>query len=320
MNKLQRVFGKPRLFFPVIHAIDHAQVREQVDIAREAKADGVFIINQGGMTGDDVVQLAGELAAEHSGWFVGVNLLGHSLPYALEVLSRVRPMIRGLWRDAADLERWSSRTERWNVPSRPSGDETGRLYFGGVAFKGQAEVPAVRWGIVASDAADAGVDVVTTSGPRTGFPPSTAKVKSMRAALGDHALALASGITINNIRSFLPYADAFLVGTGIEQNFGFLDSVRTAELAAMIHSWQPAVGSAHANLDGKEGQVADLTTPDLLNADREAAAEYLRSWGSTPCSDVADDIRLGRHRYSGPPATEGEVDATLNTPKGHRGR
>ena len=208
MNKLQKVFGKSRLFFPVIHAIHPAQVREQVNIARTANADGVFIINQGGMTGADVLTYSNRLAREHAGWFVGVNLLGYTLPQALELLT-YQPRIRGLWRDAADLERWSARTERWN---RPGGDETCRLYFGGVAFKGQAEVPAVRWGIVASDAADAGVDVVTTSGPRTGFPPSTAKVKSMRAALGDHALALASGITVDNIHSFLPYADAYLVG------------------------------------------------------------------------------------------------------------
>lgn len=67
-----------------------------------------------------------------------------------------------------------------------------------------------------------------------------------------------------------------------------------------------------AKLDGRE---ADPATPELLeawlNADREAAAAFLRSWGSTPCSDVAEDIRCGRHRYSGPPATQGEVDAGL---------
>ena len=43
------------------------------------------------------------------------------------------------------------------------------------------------------------------------------KVRTLRAGLGDHAMALASGVTPENVRIYLPYVQAFLVGTGIEQ-------------------------------------------------------------------------------------------------------
>lgn len=58
-----------------------------------------------------------------------------------------------------------------------------------------------------------------------------------------------------------------------------------------------------------EFSAADLTR--ALHEDRAAAASFLLGWGATPCCAVAEDIRLGRHRYTGPPATAAEVDEAL---------
>lgn len=85
----------------------------------------------------------------------------------------------------------------------------------------------------------AGVDVVTTSGPGTGEPPTVEKLATMRQALGDRALAVASGITPENVEPFLPYVDAFLVATGIEHRFGYLEPGRVRALADAIHGWKP---------------------------------------------------------------------------------
>jgi predicted TIM-barrel enzyme len=89
-------------------------------------------------------------------------------------------------------------------------------------------------------AAAQGVHVVTTSGPATGSPALVSKVQVMRAALGDHALALASGITPENVRIYLPYVDAYLVASGIERSFGEFDPARLRALAELIHGHQPA--------------------------------------------------------------------------------
>ena len=37
----------------------------------------------------------------------------------------------------------------------------------------------------------------------------------MKEAIGDHPLAIASGISLENVEQFLPYSDAFLVATSL---------------------------------------------------------------------------------------------------------
>jgi phosphoribosylanthranilate isomerase len=51
------------------------------------------------------------------------------------------------------------------------------------------------------------------------------------------ALALASGITEDNVRTYLPDVQVFLVGTGIESAFGVLDATKVKRLADIIHTW-----------------------------------------------------------------------------------
>lgn len=64
----------------------------------------------------------------------------------------------------------------------------------------------------------------------TGQAADIDKVCAMREGLGDGALALASGVTPENVRAYLPYVDAFLVGTGIEASFGVIDETKLAAL------------------------------------------------------------------------------------------
>lgn len=60
------------------------------------------------------------------------------------------------------------------------------------------------------------------------------KVRTMRESIGDTALALASGVTAENVHDYLPYVDAFLVGTGIESSFGIIDAARLDALVAAM--------------------------------------------------------------------------------------
>ncbi len=241
MNRILEVFGKRRVLLPVIHCCDHRQARTAFDLAME-HADGAFFINQGGMPAAEVLMLASAAACHLAGeqrldgsdasWnkYVGVNVLGYTPTETLD--NAIRRKIGMVWADdASDAEdmAWCAETRAKVHPPWPG------LLFGGVAFKGQAFVPAPEWGTVAARAARAGVDVVTTSGFATGKAPEVVKLEVMREALGDHALAIASGITPANVRDFLPHTNAFLVASGIEARFGAFDPVRLAELAAAIH-------------------------------------------------------------------------------------
>lgn len=219
MNKIQETFGKSRVLLPVVHCIDAVQVRYQTDLALENGADGVFLINQGGMSARDVVLQAQSLRART---FVGVNLLGTQARYVARWAALSG--IRAIWSDRADLTPKARDEEGWSG-----------LFFGGVAFKYQPTVADVD--VAAREAVRGGVDVITTSGAATGSPPTVEKIATMRAALGDHALAIASGITPENVAPFLPHVDAFLVATGIEQRFGHFDAARLRALADAIHGW-----------------------------------------------------------------------------------
>lgn len=226
MNSILTKFGRARVLLPVIHCIGEKQAREAADVAFAAGADGVFLINQGGMPPMRVAQTAGLVSEVHP--FVGVNILG-------EWSHRAPRYVAHHQLDAI----WSDRSE---VPVRERDDDDvlwSGLFFGGVAFKYQAAVDDLLVGPAAHHAALAGVDVVTTSGPATGSPPSVEKIVTMRAALGDHALAIASGITPENVTPFLAYANAFLVATGIEQRFGSFDPAKVKALADAIHGGTP---------------------------------------------------------------------------------
>ncbi len=77
----------------------------------------------------------------------------------------------------------------------------------------------------------------TTSGPGTGSAPELRKIREMREALGpDGPLAIASGITAENVVEFARYATHFLVASGVSRDEHHLDPVKVAELAAVLNA------------------------------------------------------------------------------------
>jgi hypothetical protein len=238
MNAILKRFGKARVLLPVVHCIDSAQVRAAVQVALENGADGLWFINQGGMNARDV--LAEAAAASIDVPFAGVNLLGELHLDVLGAVVRYREMIGGIWTDdahmhpddypTADRVGWAWKQEREQIGWKG-------LHFGGVAFKYQREVPPEKL----TEAAKLGatwLDVVTTSGPGTGEAAPVEKLVAMRAGVGDRALALASGVTPENVHLFLPYVDAYLVASGIEEKFGVFDPEKVKALADQIHAWR----------------------------------------------------------------------------------
>jgi len=236
-NVLQRVFRRPRVFLPVIHPVAKDTARRSIQTAVEAGADGIFLINQG-MSAPQVLDFVLEVHERNEGLWIGVNLLG-SPPE--EVIGLVVDLpVGGIWSDDAGID------ERSN--SQPAGERFQRarekagwrgLHFGGVAFKYQREVPDALLPRAAERAVP-WLDVITSSGPGTGYAASIEKARTLRSGAGDHPLALASGVSPENIAGFLPYVDAYLVASEIEtaKYSGVLVPERTRLLADRIHGWR----------------------------------------------------------------------------------
>lgn len=229
LNAIRRRFGDRRVLLPVIHCISELQARTAADVAHENHADGVFLINQGGMAIGDIGDLAANIASTVP--FVGINLLGR---IALSLYSATHFELDAIWSDRCDLTKHDRNTA--NGAFAYEG-----LFFGGVAFKYQPAPSSIRAAVQSALAEE--VDVLTTSGAATGQQPTLSKIVEMRTHMGPHhALAIASGIQPGNVEPFLPYVDAFLVATGIETTFGTFDPARVRALADLIHEVPIATG------------------------------------------------------------------------------
>lgn len=192
---------------PVIHHLDMETSVSQVRIARECGAHGVFLIDH---AGED--ELLIDVACVAKGVFpdfpIGLNLLSFTPTQAtLAVIENGLDMV---WADTMDVSSAGmgsmGRALRDMAAAHP---KIG--FFASVAFKYQPVDPDPA---KAAELARKAGFIPTTSGPRTGSPPTTEKVMSMSAAAGG-MLALASGITTANVSDFSAYSSHILVSTGI---------------------------------------------------------------------------------------------------------
>jgi phosphoribosylanthranilate isomerase len=216
---------------PVIHVDSLEQAERNTGIAREAGADGAFLINHG-MADEALLDIQAAVADTHTGWWVGVNCLGMSPE---QVFGAVPRKVNGVWVDNAGIE---EAQEHQPYADRVLAVRDSRvadcLYFGGVAFKYQRHVEDLE---AACRVAARYMDVVTTSGPGTGHAAEVEKVRRMKRALGGTPLGIASGITPENVGDYLPHADCFLVATGISRSFTELDASRVRALVERVGSF-----------------------------------------------------------------------------------
>lgn len=237
-NRIRQVFGVSRVLLPVVHPVSWEEALQSVQVAVTAGVRGIFLINQG-LSATEVLRLVLEVRKRHPRLWVGLNLLGYSPAAALEAaLAGCEGRIDGIWSDNAGIEEDAKEQKRAQefVEVRQRHGWQG-LFFGGVAFKYQREVAPEKLPVATRLAANY-MDVICTSGPGTGQQADPAKVATMRGAVGHGAaISLASGVTADNVHHYLPYVNAYLVGTGIEHAFGVLDPVKTAALQAAIASY-----------------------------------------------------------------------------------
>lgn len=238
MSIYRQQFPK-KAFLPVIHVESPPQTLENVGIAFDEGADGVFLINHQ-VNWRALLKAYMGIREEHffkqaplSRGFIGLNMMDVAPMDALHVIP---PSTSALWVDdggMSEAESDPARRARWHWEARKERTYWGGLFFGSVAFKYRAPVrnPA-RLARLAMDY----MDVIVTSGVTTGSAPSIDKIRSMRSLIGSFPLAIASGITCENVASYLPFVDCFMVATGISDSSTQLNRERTRRLAELIHA------------------------------------------------------------------------------------
>ncbi|MFA5853869.1 MAG: hypothetical protein WC866_02155 [Patescibacteria group bacterium] len=224
--------GHHKVFLAVVHVENEAQTLRNVAHARDNGAHGVFLINHN-------IDVLGLLAVyrrariAHLDWWLGVNALDLA---PMETLRHVPSDVSGLWFDRGGIDLSSddpTREARAIVRAHDRNSSWRGVHFGGVAFKYQPQAgdPALE-----ACMAVPYMDVLTTSGEATGQPPSIAKIEAMRGAIGDKPLAIASGMTPENVDVYLDYVDCVLVATGVSFSHTELDPVRVRALSDIVRA------------------------------------------------------------------------------------
>jgi hypothetical protein len=223
-------------FTPVIHIKSESHAVEQAQVAFENGADGIFLIEHA-RSHRHLKRAYDAVRQKFSTEWIGLNMLDLS---SLDAVANVPQGADGLWLDDGgfyvDVEGtllaniYRANAEICGLSPRCSHPWT---MFSGFEFKYQKPAinleEAANWAIRYTD-------VPTTSGNGTGQAADISKIVTIKSLLGDKPLAIASGITPENVDQFLPYVDCFMVSTGISKSFHDLDPVKTYQLATLINA------------------------------------------------------------------------------------
>lgn len=210
-------------FYPVIHVHNLEQVESNIGICKAAGADGIFLINHGRMGSEVFLELVEEVVKDHQRkrdivvarptFDVGVNFLGCANLRAMMLAGSTGCSM--LWSDNANTDEFSLDPCRQVLKHQrflADNLQTVPRFFGGVQFKYQ---PKPGWDIGTSiDRSLPFVDVPTVSGRGTGQAADVDFIRRAHAAT-QKGLAIASGVDIDNVGSYLPFIDNFLVATSI---------------------------------------------------------------------------------------------------------
>lgn len=228
-------FKNRHVVLPVIHAESSEQVFRNAELALRAGVDGIWLINHE-IPWEDLLRIHQELRAAQPTAWIGLNFL-ELTPYEGVVLSSppYGAGVSGLWSDQAYIQ------EEADIKNQPAANRFlvekrarawSGLYFGGVAMKGQRKVEDLE---SAAKVARHFMDVVCTSGRGTGVQTPLEKVQRLYTALEGFPLAIASGVTPENVKEYLPFVDAFLVATGVSSSFTELDETLLKKLLENVH-------------------------------------------------------------------------------------
>ena len=210
---------------PVVHHLNIALSHEQIDLAFEVGADGVFVISH---DGDDteLMDVIIEQKKAHPERYIGVNFLSMHYPVRAYNVAATTGA-DAVWLDNAGVDSTSIELGQYVAEAKRARAGNQHI-FASVAFKYQAPEPdPVK---AAVNALSLGF-IPTTSGPGTGQAPEVQKIIDMSAATNG-ILGIASGMTPENVELYAPHLSHILVATGVSQDMHHFDYEKLMVLVA----------------------------------------------------------------------------------------
>lgn len=218
---------------PVIHVLDTPRTMRNVAEVISAGAAGCFLINHD-FEPERFMPIIADVRATYPSLWMGVNFLavtGKDAFPMLGALAQGGVTVDGYWADDACIDEHGENIEAHEIANVYQGSAWDGLYFGGTCFKKQRAVKPEHYADAAREACKF-MDVVTTSGVATGHEADLSKIETFRNAIGNSALALASGVTPDNAQNYRD-VDCFMVATGINEDGNFYD-IHPEKLARLM--------------------------------------------------------------------------------------
>jgi len=204
------------IVLPVIHHRDEETTFKNAEVAFSEGCSGLFLISH---TGDDSVipELAARIKRQYPDKMIGINLLTQKAHVALRLSLAMG--LDATWVDSPGITS-AGPDDTALALFGVTANNPQHLLFASVAFKYQQEEPYPA--VAAGHAARLGM-IPTTSGSGTGEETPVEKVATMRNAIGDAPLAIASGVTPENALRYVDTVTYCLVATGIGSDFYTID-------------------------------------------------------------------------------------------------
>lgn len=199
---------------PVIHMINENQVLTNVKTCLSCGVEKVFIINYQSSS-EELIRCAKRVKETYPKLWVGINMLDKFIEDAI----LYEFGFDGLWCDQSiKLEDYRHRKFEG-------------MLFTGLAFKYQPQPKDIELACKESILTS---DVSTTSGPGTGRAANIAKILELREHLGDHPMAIASGVSVDNVDLYKGIVNYLLVASSITSASEVIYKDKLLELQSML--------------------------------------------------------------------------------------
>lgn len=207
---------------PVIHFKDEDLAFSNAELCAQYNTYGIFLISMDG-DNEGLCALARKIKNLYPKLKVGVNLLGNtalngifdSMNYGLDMT----------WSDSPVVTSHEIKPEAYLIANEIKNTE--HMFFNSVAFKYQKEETNLSKAVLNSKLMNF---IPTTSGEATGKAAELSKLHTMKEALKDYPLAIASGLTPSNVVEYIPYIEYGLVATGISEDFYTFDRLKMGSI------------------------------------------------------------------------------------------
>lgn len=209
---------------PVVHHLDWATSYSQACLALSCGADGVFFISHNDCLAEELLKPALDTKEKFPDKSIGLNFLGKNALSAYELVQKAQ--LDMVWSDYPGVSSKGASLMASGISQKMREAAKGPLFFGSVAFKYQSEEPNPAQAVI--EAHKLGM-IPTTSGSATGVCADPQRIRQMAQALlefrnslkattdqsDSQSLALASGLTTENVENYIDWVSHYLVATGI---------------------------------------------------------------------------------------------------------